>query len=302
MILAAIDIGSNAARLFICSFYSKNSLQKFKTVEYIRVPIRLGDCVFQHGTIIDSKRIDLIKMMVAFKSLIELYKVDSFKAVATSALREAANSKEIIDEIEKYTQIKIDVISGEDEARLIFQAHKDKIPENKKIVFVDVGGGSTEISLLVNKERVSSRSFPIGTVRILDNCDNDSDWKAMKSWISKEIIPVKPDFILGSGGNINKVFDYLNQKTGKFITYKTFKETYTFFSGLSLRDRIYQLGFNPNRADVIIPASEIYLFIMKTLSIDLITVSGIGLKEGIMQELVQQNLLQIKSNLNNTHE
>lgn len=297
MVLGVIDIGSNAARLFVCSFYNRQSIDKFKIIEFIRVPIRLGDFVFIDNEIPKKKQKDLLLMMQAFANLMKLYRVEAFEAVATSAFREAKNGPDLVDQIFKQTGIYINVIDGKKEANYIWNANVKLTDVTKNVLFVDVGGGSTEISLGINGEKKYAKSFPLGTVRILDNQDDEKVWLQMKNWLHKYIIPYQPEFILGTGGNINKLFDLMKVKPLKLVDYKSVKEWFQYINSLSLKERIAILGLNTDRADVISPAIAIYLTIMKHSNINHITISGIGLKEGVMQDLVLKHKKQIEKNL-----
>jgi exopolyphosphatase/guanosine-5'-triphosphate,3'-diphosphate pyrophosphatase len=285
MNLAAIDIGSNAARLYICTFYNENDKPQHKVLEFVRVPIRLGDFVFLEKQIPAKKESELLDLMKAFRILMDLFRVDHFKAVATSALREAHNGPEIVKRVLEETGIGIEIISGKKEAELIYKAQHQTLDMGKKVLFVDVGGGSTELSLLHGHKKIIAQSFDLGTVRILDNQDDEKVWKQLKQFIQREIEPHKPDFILGSGGNINKAFDLMKVKQGKFASDKQLKETYKFLQRYSLTDRINKLGMNPDRADVIIPALEVYLFIQNYSNINKFSVTGLGLKEGLIYDL-----------------
>lgn len=288
MILGAIDIGSNAARLYICSIHLENGFPKHKVIEFIRVPLRLGDYVFINKTIPEKKATDLLDMMKSFALLLKLFRTEKFRACATSALREAENGPELVNQIEAETGIKIEIISGQEEADLIWRAQLNLLDMHQNSLFVDVGGGSTEISLLSGKEKIASRSFNLGTVRILDNQDDEIVWKELSSWLKSTIKPRIPNLILGSGGNINKAFDLLKIKNGKSATYKNLKELYNYLQRYSLKERVQVLGLNPDRADVIIPALEIYLYVMEATEIKKIAVTGMGLKEGIVFDLFYQ--------------
>lgn len=288
MILGAIDIGSNAARLYICSISLEHGVPKHKVIEFVRVPLRLGDYVFINKSIPERKATDLLDMMRSFALLLKLFRTEHFRACATSALREAENGPELVTQIEHETGIKIEIISGQEEADLIWRAQTNLLDMHQNSLFVDVGGGSTEISLLSGKEKIASRSFNLGTVRILDNQDDDSVWKDLSHWLKTEIKPRVPGLILGSGGNINKAFDLMKIKNGKTATHKNLKELYYYLQRYSLKERIQVLGLNPDRADVIIPALEIYLQVMDVTEIKKIAVTGMGLKEGIVFDLFYQ--------------
>ncbi len=289
MIIAAIDIGSNAARLSICSLYSSVHSNANKQIEYVRVPIRLGDAVFLDKKIPIHKMEDLLKLLKAFKYLMDLYRVDDYRACATSALREADNSKDVVELIHKETGVLVEVISGEEEAELIYRAHQDVFKLDERILFVDVGGGSTEISLLLGNEKILSKSFNIGTIRILDNKDDELIWEEMKFWLRTQVSPLKADYILGTGGNINRFFTIMDIKPNKTASLKQIKDGYNYLNNLSLKERILNLGLNPDRADVIVPAIDVYLNVMKYSGVTKIKSSKAGLKEGIIEFLYQKN-------------
>ena len=290
MNVAAIDIGSNAARLYICSFFNDGEDRaRIKILEFVRVPIRLGDSVFLGGEISHDKEVDLAKMIQSFKMLMELFQVEDFRACATSAFREATNGKQVCDRLEQSTGVKVEIISGQEEAELIYKAHQGALEEGKKVLFVDVGGGSTEISLLHGEKQLASRSFDLGGVRMLDGRDKAESWKQLKSWLKAVIKPMAPDYALGTGGNINKLFDLMNLKQGKFATFKQLNDTYAYVSSFPLEHRIKNLGLNPDRADVILPATEIYMAVMKAADVNKVTISGLGLKEGIVSGLLEKH-------------
>lgn len=290
MNVAAIDIGSNAARLYICSFFNDgDDRARIKILEFVRVPIRLGDSVFLGGQIGQEKEKDLAKMLNSFKMLMELFQVEDFRACATSAFREAINGQEVCDRLETSTGVKVEIISGQEEAELIYKAHQGALEEGKKVLFVDVGGGSTEISLLHGEKQLASRSFDLGGVRMLDGRDKAESWKQLKSWLKAVIKPMAPDYALGTGGNINKLFDLMNLKQGKFATLKQLSTTYDYVSSFPIEHRIKNLGLNPDRADVILPATEIYMAVMKAADVNKVTISGLGLKEGIVSGLLEKH-------------
>jgi exopolyphosphatase / guanosine-5'-triphosphate,3'-diphosphate pyrophosphatase len=288
--VAAIDIGSNAARLYICSFFNDGEDRaRIKILEFVRVPVRLGDTVFQEGSISAEKEQHLQKMLQSFKMLMELFGVEDYRACATSAMREAVNGADVTARLFNQTGIQIEVISGQQEAELIYKAHQGALEEGKKVLFVDVGGGSTEISLLHGENQLASRSFDLGGVRILDGRDDDESWKEMKSWLKNVIKPLEPDYALGTGGNINKMFDLMNLKQGKFATQKQLATTYDYIKSFPLEQRIKNLGLNPDRADVILPSCDIYMAALKAAAVNKITISGLGLKEGIVAELLDKH-------------
>lgn len=289
MLVAAIDIGSNAARLLIASFYIKKPNQKYKVVQYLRVPIRLGDYVFIHQKIPKEKEIILLKTMQSFALLMELYRVKDYRACATSALREAKNGKNIIKKIKKQSNLNLEIIDGSEEANLIFKAHQDKIETKEKVLFVDVGGGSTELTLLNEGKRIISKSFKIGTVRMLDNQVDEYIWEDMRTFLKEKIQKEEVNNILGSGGNINKILSLLQIKSNRFASLKDIKLIYQRLNQSSLKERVEKWGLNPDRADVIIPATEVFLDVMEYSGIKKITSAGLGLRDGLILELYEKH-------------
>lgn len=290
MNVAAIDIGSNAARLYICSFFHDGADQtRIKILEFVRVPVRLGDDVFANQRIPEAKEAELLELLKAFQILMKLFHVEDYQACATSAMREAKNGKEVAERIEAAIGMKIDIIPGTKEAELIYKAHQGAIEEGGKLLFVDVGGGSTEISLLQGQKKIASKSFDLGAVRILDKKDKVKDWELMREWLKSVVKPFEADYAIGTGGNINKFFDLMKLKEGRFATPKQLKTTYDYVASFNLEDRIKKLGLNPDRADVILPAIEIYMTVLKASGTNKITISGLGLKEGIVAELLEKH-------------
>jgi exopolyphosphatase/guanosine-5'-triphosphate,3'-diphosphate pyrophosphatase len=288
--VAAIDIGSNAARLYICSFFHDGADQtRIKILEFVRVPVRLGEDVFTTQRIPEAKEAELLELLKAFQILMKLFHVEDYKACATSAMREAKNGKEVAQRIEAAIGIKIEIIPGNKEAELIYKAHQGAIEEGGKLLFIDVGGGSTEISLLQGQKKIASKSFNLGAVRILDKKDKVKDWELMREWLKLVVKPFEADYAIGTGGNINKFFDLMKLKEGRFATQKQLKTTYDYVGSFNLEDRIKKLGLNPDRADVILPAIEIYMNVLKASGTGRITISGLGLKEGIVAELLEKH-------------
>jgi len=288
--VAAIDIGSNAARLYICSFFHDGADQtRIKILEFVRVPVRLGEDVFTTQLIPENKEAELLELLKAFQILMKLFHVEDYKACATSAMREAKNGKEVAKRIEAAIGMKIDIIPGTKEAELIYKAHQGAIEEGGKLLFIDVGGGSTEISLLQGQKKIASKSFDLGAVRILDKKDKVKDWELMREWLKSVVKPFEADYAIGTGGNINKFFDLMKLKEGRFATLKQLKTTYDYVASFNMEGRIKQLGLNPDRADVILPAIEIYMTVLKASGTGKITISGLGLKEGIVAELLEKH-------------
>lgn len=289
MILAAIDIGSNAARLLICEVDEKEKEASFNRLNVIRIPLRLGFDVFEKGFIGTKKRKMLIDTIKAYKQLMKVYEVDHYMACATSAMREADNTKEIIKEIESETTIEIEVISGDLEAEIIYETHFAELLDNEKsYLYIDVGGGSTEITLYNKSKVVFSKSFNIGTVRMLTNKAKDTDWEEMKITI-KEIAKLYGNFIgIGSGGNINKIMSLIGTKNGAALQTESIKEIHKDISALSVEQRMKKYNIKQDRAEVIAPALEIYNSIFKWGNINEIFVPKIGLADGLIRHLYDQ--------------
>ena len=287
---AAIDIGSNAVRLLIADTNKHNDKVSFKKNSLIRVPLRLGDDAFLNQYISDKKANELVKTMIAFKNLIDVYKVNDYMACATSAMREAANGQEIVKRIKEEADIDLEIVRGEREANIIYASHiEDNIDGTKNYLYVDVGGGSTELSLFTAGKILASQSFNIGTIRMLDNQDKDETWNELKEFIIHHVRKYKNVFGIGTGGNINKLFKLSDEKEGSPLTLTKLRVLYNHLNSYSLKDRIGILGLNPDRADVIIPACEIYLTVMKWADIKSIYVPSVGMVDGIIQTLIEKN-------------
>ncbi|RYZ98191.1 MAG: exopolyphosphatase [Sphingobacteriaceae bacterium] len=287
---AAIDIGSNAVRLLIADITENKNSVSFKKNTLIRVPIRLGDDAFLNKHISDKKAGDLVKAMQAFSNLIDVYKVTDYMACATSAMREADNGAEVVALIKEKANISLDIIHGEKEAKIIYASHADQtIDKSKNYLYIDVGGGSTELSLFCSGDLVASRSFNLGTIRILDNQDKDETWDEMRDFIRKHTQGIKDIAGIGTGGNINKLYRLSDQKDKSPLPFTKLKSLYNYLSSFSLKDRINVLGLNQDRADVIIPACEIYINIMKNAGIKNIYVPSVGMVDGIIQTLIEKN-------------
>jgi exopolyphosphatase/guanosine-5'-triphosphate,3'-diphosphate pyrophosphatase len=287
---AAIDIGSNAVRLLFMSALEKDGRTQFKKNELVRVALRLGEDAFLNKKI-SPKRIErLVHAMKAFYHLMQVNEVISYRACATSAMREAENAKEVVAIVEKETGIKIEIIDGGLEAEVIYSTHIEENLNGKgDYIYVDVGGGSTELTLFSNKNLIASQSFNIGTLRILNEQVKKSDWEQVKIWL-KQNIDVKKDLaIIGSGGNINKLHKMTRKKETKPLTYDELRKLVKSISDLSVEERIMQLSLNPDRADVIVPAGTIYINIMKWAKINLVYVPKIGLSDGIVRSLYNEH-------------
>ncbi|WP_454881211.1 Ppx/GppA phosphatase family protein [Sphingobacterium detergens] len=288
---AAIDIGSNAVRLLIADIIGQKDQYNFKKNTLLRVPLRLGDDAFIQQEISPRKAESLIKTMKAFRELMDVYHVEDYMACATSAMRDAKNGADIVAEVKK-NGINIDIIEGAKEAEIIYNSHWDnKMEKDKVYLYIDVGGGSTELSLFANGILVNSRSFNLGTIRILDNQDKAETWDELKEWVRSNTHMYKQVIGIGTGGNINKLARLSNEKLDKPLSYAKLKTVYEHLSSFSLKERIILLGLNEDRADVIIPASEIFLTIMKYGRLKQIIVPRVGLVDGVIRTLINRNLV-----------
>jgi exopolyphosphatase / guanosine-5'-triphosphate,3'-diphosphate pyrophosphatase len=287
--IAAIDIGSNAMRLLINNVIEINGTRLFKKMDIVRVPIRLGTESFKEKIILPETRARLIHAMHAYSHLMKAHEVSIYRGCATSAMREAVNGPEVIEQIKKETGINIEIISGKEEAQIIYSTHIEQLlnPE-KYYLYVDVGGGSTEITFFANNQTVASRSFNIGTIRILNDMVNTAMWEEMKQWL-KETIKDKPVELIGSGGNINKVFKISLREIGKPLSYDYIRKFYNTLKQYTYEERIIHMDLNPDRADVIIPALDIYTSIMRWTKAERIYVPKIGLSDGIIRQIVEEN-------------
>jgi len=277
-------------RLLIADIIQNNGTISFKKNTLVRVPLRLGDDAFIDRHISEPKATDLVKTMVAFRNLMDVYKVSEYMACATSAMREAENSKSLVKEV-KEVGIDLQVIGGSEEAEIIYNSHIEQhLGSKKAYLYIDVGGGSTELSVFADTKLVASASFNIGTIRILDNQDKEETWEEMKTWVKNHTRMFKTIYGIGTGGNINKLSRLANDKEEKPISYTKLKSLYEYLNSFSLKDRINVLGLNNDRADVIIPACEIFLTLMKYGRLRQVIVPRVGLVDGIIQTLIDKTL------------
>ncbi|MET3979840.1 exopolyphosphatase/guanosine-5'-triphosphate,3'-diphosphate pyrophosphatase [Mucilaginibacter sp. UYP25] len=287
---AAIDVGSNAVRMLIAEIIENNESISFKKITLIRVPVRLGDDAFLNKEISEKKTIDLIKSMQAFRNLMDVYRVTDYMACATSAMREAVNGQAVADKIMAEAGINLQIVHGESEAKIIYNSHAEiNIDKSKNYLYIDVGGGSTELSLFSDGHILASQSFNLGTIRILDNQDKDETWTEMKDFIREHTKGLKNIYGIGTGGNINKLYKLSQEKDGAALSYLKLRALYNYLDSFSLKDRINVLGLNHDRADVIIPACEIYLTVLKCANIKSIYVPTVGMVDGIIQTLIEKN-------------
>jgi exopolyphosphatase/guanosine-5'-triphosphate,3'-diphosphate pyrophosphatase len=294
MKLAAIDIGSNAIRFQVSTALDNAAQVIFKKLEYVRFPLRLGHDVFTTGRISTKSMDKFRKLMTTYKLLLELYEVDDYMFCATSAMREAENGADLARQVLEELGIVIHIIDGNREAELINRAIHSYLTD-KTYLHIDVGGGSTELNLYAAGQKLQTRSFKIGSVRVLENNDSPVVWEEMERWIKEHI---KKSYgkvtAVGTGGNISKLFDLAQSKPGKTVSLKKIRDTRDMVNAYSIEDRIYKLQMNPDRADVIIPASNIYIKVMEWAHATSILVPEVGLKDGIMLYLYEKNKLQPK--------
>lgn len=284
---AAIDIGSNAMRLLITNIVEQDGKEpQFNKSSLVRVPIRLGQDAFTVGEISEENIDRMCDAMEAFYLLMKVHKVERYMAFATSAMREAYNSKEIVDLIKKKTDIKIEIIDGKKEAAIIASTDLHHLLKtDKTYLFVDVGGGSTEFTLFSNGKMINSRSFKAGTVRLLNEMVRDIVWQEMEKWVKTNTQDYDEVTLIGSGGNINKLFKMSGKLQDKPLSFIYLNSQYSFLNSLTYEQRISELGLNPDRADVIIPATQIYLNAMKWSGARNIYVPKIGLSDGIVKAM-----------------
>jgi len=291
VILAAIDIGSNAARLLI----SEASVYKDGTVDYtkqnlLRIPLRLGFDVFDNGFISDVKKAKLIETLKAYKLLMNIYKVEAYKACATSAMRDATNGAKILEEIYAETGFKISIISGQEEANIIYETHiAENLSDNRAYLYIDVGGGSTEVTLYSHGHTIFKESFNIGTIRLLHNKVTDEQWEHMKWFVKTYARDYQPLEAIGTGGNINKIFSISKRKEGRPLSLDLLKDYYKELSYTPLEERKHLYQFRDDRADVIVPALQIYIAIMRWSLADEIYVPKIGLADGLIKMLYNEH-------------
>jgi exopolyphosphatase / guanosine-5'-triphosphate,3'-diphosphate pyrophosphatase len=292
LILAAIDIGSNAARLLITetSVY-KDGTVDFTKLNLLRIPLRLGFDVFDNGYISEEKKRKMIDTIKAYKLLMDIYKVEAVKACATSAMRDASNGGQVLREIYAETGIEVSIISGQEEANIIYETHiAEKLNTEKSYMYVDVGGGSTEVTLFSDNHIVFKESFNIGTIRLLNDKVTDEQWEHMKWYIKTHTKDYQPVEAIGSGGNINKIFSISKRKEGKPLPLELLKDYYKELSLNSVEERKHLYNLRSDRADVIVPALQIYIAVMRWANADEIYVPKIGLADGLVKMLYKDML------------
>jgi exopolyphosphatase / guanosine-5'-triphosphate,3'-diphosphate pyrophosphatase len=292
--LAAIDIGSNAIRFQISTVLDKGPKTLFKKLEYVRFPLRLGHDVFSTNRISEKSIEKFRKLMRTYKLLIELYEADDYMFCATSAMRESENGQELAQLIKDELGITINIIDGNQEAEMINRAISSYLAD-QSYLHIDVGGGSTELNIYVDGKKTNTRSFKVGSVRVLEHHDSPIMWEDMEKWVRHHI---KKEFgkitAVGTGGNISKLFELAKVKAGKTLSIKKMKVVQEMIESMTLEQRIYELQMNPDRADVIVPAIDIYRKVMEWAHSTKILVPEVGLKDGILLYLLEKNRNQKK--------
>ncbi len=296
MKFAAIDIGSNAARLQISSVLDNDGQISFKRVEYVRFALRLGHDVFTTGEISPESEVRIFKLLQAYKLLMDLHEVRDYAIFATSAMREASNSGPILTRIQKILDMKIQIIDGSREAELINDVVVQSLHPKKNYLHIDVGGGSTELNIYHNRQKLASKSFKIGSVRLLEGKEKEGDWEKMKKWISIQKEEIDGEILaVGTGGNINKLYNISGHvDDSKTIGIEELNTITNFVAKHTYEERVHKLRLNTDRADVIVPAASIYLTAMKEAGCKEIFVPDLGLKDGILQLLYDRYLRKLK--------
>lgn len=291
MKIAAVDIGSNAIRFQVSSVLERKDRILFKKLEYVRFPLRLGHDVFGSNRIGKKSIEKFKKLMRTYKLLLELYEVDDFMFCATSAMRESENGREIVRQVKREIGIEIQIIDGQLEAELINQAISSYL-DSKSYLHIDVGGGSTELNLFSKGRKIKTKSFRVGSVRVLEHHDSPQVWEEMEAWVKESIGSRKglgKITAVGTGGNISKLYELSQTKPGKPMSLKRMKDTREMIDAKSMEERIYEMQMNPDRADVIVPASNIYIQVMEWAKSKQMVVPEVGLKDGILLHLFEKN-------------
>ena len=284
--IAAIDIGSNAVRILICYVIQSENQDIFQKNSYLRLPLRLGEDSFNDGIISDKKIKTLSEALISFKYMMRVHNVDEYQIYATSALRESKNSLNVISEVEETSGLKINLINGLKEAKIIAKGNPlSKLEFNKTYLYVDVGGGSTEYSILRRGVDKKSKSFKIGTVRLLSNSKNPSTIGEIEKWLKSNIDQNDKVKLFATGGNINKIQTMTGTKTGKPISYLSVKDLLNNVKLHSYKERMIKYNLNPDRADVIIPALKIFILTMESVSSNKMFVPKVGLVDGMVKEI-----------------
>ena len=283
---AAIDIGSNAVRMLVANVIDHGKKTVYLKNTLVRVPIRLGEDAIVNGKISDSNIKRVVKSMKSFKLLMQVHGAKDYLAFATSALRDAKNGAKVVEKVLNKSGIKIEIIDGKKEAKIISNTNVfDTISKEKTFLYVDVGGGSTEFSVLIKGKRVHSKSFKIGTVRLLNDKVGEETWQAAETWVKIHTQAHDKIYLLGTGGNINKLHKMAGIKEGRPLSYLTLSALYNQLSALTYEERIIKLGLNPDRSDVILPASKLFIKTLHWSGAKVIYVPKVGLSDGMIREL-----------------
>jgi len=291
MKLGAIDVGSNAIRVLIAEVKKPLGVWQYAKIAYLRLPVRLGDDVFEKGRISDAKIERFLEGMKIFKAMLAFYKVDAYRAVATSAMRDSNNSKRIQSRVFKETGITLEVISGKEEAELVYLTFQLMHNIKTNYLLVDVGGGSTEITLFQDNQIHAAKSFQIGSVRMLKNKVKPEEWDKMRDWIATEIAPHNPQRIFGSGGTINSVHKVLENSSKDPVTIHQLDSLVKTLEEFSLEERLLRFPIKEDRADVIVPAMQIYTFVLNSLDLKEVFVPKMGLSDGVLLDLYRDKTL-----------
>ena len=293
MKFAVVDIGSNAIRFQVSSVTEYQGEFVFKKIEYVRFPLRLGHDVFNNNMVGAESEAKFLKLMHAYKLLLELYEVEDYMICATSAMREARNADKIVRKVYDTLGLKIEVIEGEKEAEIISQAIVNHL-DDRNFLHIDVGGGSTELNLYVDRAKIATHSFKMGSVRKLENT-KATTWEEIGNWINSKQKHIHGDLIaVGTGGNINKVFEFVRVKEGNMITLSEIERTKRLLASYSPTEMKMELKLNDDRADVIIPATEIYAEVMRIAGAKKMLVPDVGLKDGMLKMLLERNIANVR--------
>tara|TARA_B110000046_G_scaffold121613_1_gene128239 strand:+ start:15275 stop:16174 length:900 start_codon:yes stop_codon:yes gene_type:complete len=288
---AAVDIGSNAVRLFFGYVFETEFGPVFKKASLVRLPIRLGEDSFHHKPIQQYKIEELANSMLAFKHLMLAFNVKSYRICATSAMRDAINRDEVLSAVKQKSGLDIELISGDEEAGLIFENHiAEKFDQSEVYLYMDVGGGSTELTLFKEGQTVKARSFNIGTIRLKDDLVSEKTWKELGDWLADIKKEYRPKNIIGSGGNINTLFELTLRKEMDVLPTLATKKWLQRLKQLSFDEKISQLGLRPDRADVIVPATELLVFALSKSGCEGVIVPKVGLVDGIIRHLYKEHL------------
>lgn len=285
--LGAIDIGSNSVRCLISNVVYKDGYTYYRKVSMIRLPIRLGQEVFLNGALSKETAARFAEGMQAYKHLLKVHGVQDFRAVATSAMREAANGAELVKKVRKSTGIDIQIIDGAEEARLVFNSKLYDIIQapQEYFIYIDVGGGSTELSILHDQDVIASESFKIGGVRVMNGLDTEEEWLRMKKWTERHMRNFHNKAAIGAGGNINKLHKISLRSLNKPLRLSYIEDQFDMISALDVEERVTQLGLNFDRADIIVHALPIYMKVMQWAGVGKIYVPKIGVSDGLIRDL-----------------